>query len=85
MLPMIALQTEIKFGLPGGKSLASFSREELAAGMDTELGNFERFFVSQGNGKLIGPERAILKTYLAWKALYEETDVDSQTGERDHG
>jgi len=82
---MIACTVEIAFGLPGGKALQDFSKEELAAGMDFELRAFEAWFQKQGNDGLIGPERAILKTYLAWKTLYATTDVDSQAGERDHG
>jgi hypothetical protein len=85
MLSMIALQTEIKFDLPEDKELRSFSNEEIATGMDLELREFERWFKSKGNGALIGPERSILKTYLAWKALYAETDVDPQAGGWSHG
>jgi hypothetical protein len=82
---MIVLQTEIKFGLPEDKELRAYKDEEIAEGMDLELGEFQRWFMSKGNGALIGPERAILKTYLAWKALYAETDVDPQAGGRDDG
>jgi len=82
---MIARTVEISFGLPGGKALQDYSKEELAEGMDLELRGFEAWFKKQGNHGLIGPERAILKTYLAWKTLYAEDIVDPQAGGRDHG
>lgn len=82
---MIACTVEITFGLPGGKALKDHSKEELAAGMDFELRAFEEWFQQQGNHGLIGPEKAILKTYLAWKTLYATNDVDSTAGGRDHG
>ena len=82
---MIAHTVEIAFCLPGGKALQDYSKEELAEGMDLELRKFDAWFRQQGNHRLIGLERAILKTYIAWKTLYAETDVDPQAGGRDHG
>jgi len=82
---MIACTVEIVFELPGGKALRDHTNEELSKGMDHELDGFEKWFRRQGNDNLIGPERAILKTYLAWKTLYAENDTDPQAGERDHG
>jgi hypothetical protein len=64
---MIACTVEIRLGLPGGRGLESFNKEELAGGMDLEVGEFEAWFRKQGNSPLIGQERAILKTYFAWK------------------
>jgi len=58
---------------------------ELAAAMDVELEAFDRWFRSQGNQPLARLERSILKTYLAWKLLHEEDDVDSTDGGRSDG
>lgn len=66
---------QINLELPDGKTVRTASNEEIAAGMDPELATFQEWFQEQGNGPLIGPERSILKTYLAWKVLYENRDV----------
>lgn len=63
----------------GEKTLRNASNEEVAAGMDTELEAFQEWFRSKGNGSLIGVERSILKTYLAWKLIYENEGQDPQT------
>lgn len=36
--------------------------------IDTELSNFEAAFVQYGNAPLITAEKAILRTYIIWKA-----------------
>lgn len=69
---MIACTVEIKLSLPGGRGLESYSKEELARGMDFEVREFEEWFRKQGNSPLIGHERAILKTYIAWKTGCEK-------------
>jgi len=66
---------QINLELPDGKTLKDASREEVAAGMDPELSAFQNWFMEQGNHALIGPERSILKTYIAWKVLYEDRNV----------
>ena len=63
----------------GGKTVHKADNEEIAKGMDPELARFQEWFQSQGNGPLIGVERSILKTYLAWKLLYENSGQDPQT------
>lgn len=63
----------------GKKTLRNSTNEEVASAMDLELGNFQAWFQGQGNGPLIGVERSILKTYLAWKLLYENAGQDPQT------
>lgn len=78
MCAMIASKVEIHLGLPGGKAVRDHSNEEIATGMDMELGRFEEWFKSKGNESLVPIERSILKTFLAWKLLYEEGDVDPQ-------
>lgn len=42
-------------------------RVELEKEVDADLDEFARSFQSMGNDRLSRPERAILKTYLAWK------------------
>jgi hypothetical protein len=66
---------QINLELPDGKTTRNATREEIAAGMDAELSVFQDWFMQQGNHALIGPERSILKSYLAWKVLYENRDV----------
>jgi hypothetical protein len=63
----------------GGKTIHKADNEEIAKGMDIELELFQQWFRSQGNQALLGVERSILKTYLAWKLLYEKAGHDSQT------
>lgn len=63
----------------GGKTINKSDNDEIAKGMDTELGLFQSWFRAQGNQSLLGVERSILKTYLAWKLLYEKSGQDSQT------
>jgi len=46
-------------------------KEAVASAMDSELNRFQAWFIQQGNDNLMRLERAILKTYLAWKLLYE--------------
>lgn len=38
----------------------------LKAEVDTTVGEFETWFMGQGNSPLIGPERAIINTFLWW-------------------
>jgi hypothetical protein len=35
--------------------------------VETDIRAFEEYFKSLGNDPLVGPEKAILKTYLWWK------------------
>jgi hypothetical protein len=69
----------VRLGLDPKKSFDDHSNTELASAMDTELTSFNNWFTRQGNERLTGMERSILRTYLAWKLLYEEGDVDPQT------
>lgn len=62
-----------------GKTIDKADNEEIAAGMDTELAAFQKWFSSKGNHTLLGMERSILKTYLAWKLIYENEGQDPQT------
>jgi len=75
---MISRKIEVHLDLPDSVELRERPGEEVAAGMDEELGRFGEWFQSKGNAPLVGVERSILKTFLAWKLLYEEGDVDSQ-------
>ena len=63
----------------GTKTLKEANNEEISAGMDPELRAFQEWFHQKGNGPLIGVERSILKTYLAWKLIYETAGQDPQT------
>lgn len=72
-----------------------FTPEQLAAALDHELNKFNEWFASAGNQPLIHMERSILKTYMAWKLLYEDSalfrtvdakdGMDTETGERTDG
>ena len=62
---------KIDLQLPEGKEPKQGTTEELSTAMDPELHNFETWFRAKDNQPLVGMERTILKTYLAWKLLYE--------------
>jgi len=65
-------EIRIKLDLPEAAELDRLLYQEIASSMDVELGAFEKWFRGLGNDSLVGVERSILKTYLAWKLLYEE-------------
>lgn len=69
---------KIKLDLPEESNLDEVEDRPLAEAMDAEISSFEQWFRRQGNEPLVGVERAILKTYLAWKLRYEEGLVDPQ-------
>lgn len=70
---------QIKLDLPeDSKFMSEVSGQDLAKSMDVELKSFEEWFTHQGNSPLIGVEKAILKTYLAWKLKHEGGFVDSK-------
>lgn len=69
---------QIKLDLPGDPVISGVADQDLAKSMDAELSLFEQWFKEQGNNPLVGVERAILKTYLAWKLRYEGGFVDSK-------
>jgi hypothetical protein len=51
---------------------------QLGPAMDPEVLRFQDWFLKQGNQPLTGIERSILKTYIGWKLLYEESSRDPQ-------
>ena len=63
---------KVKLDLPDGTDLPGVKGPELAKGMDAEVDAFEQWFAGQGNAPLVNVERAIIKTYIAWKLRYEE-------------
>jgi len=69
---------KIKLSLPEDLALVAVPDLDLAAAMDSEIGEFEAWFKSIGNGSLVGIERSILRTFLAWKLRYEAVIVDSE-------
>ncbi len=72
----------IKLDLPEGKHLADASDEELALAINAEIGVFEMWFRAQSNEPLVGFERSLLRTFLAWKLKYEDTsDMPSEEDE----
>lgn len=75
---MIERAISVRLDLPGDKEIKQHSNEEIGPAMDVEIKAFQEWFASQGNDRLVGAERAILKTYLAWKLLYEEGRPDDQ-------
>jgi len=68
---------QIKLDLPGEPVISGVSDQDLAKSMDSELKSFGHWFEGQGNNPLVGVERSILKTYLAWKLRYEGGFVHS--------
>lgn len=44
--------------------------EKLEAAVDEDIKRFEEYFIKKlGNESLVGPERAIIKTYLHFKTI----------------
>ena len=79
-------QVMIGLDLPEGTDQPhACSNEELATAMKPEVQRFDQWFRRQGNEQLTGIERSILRTYLAWKFLYEKGDLDSPAGGRTDG
>lgn len=46
---------------------STIPKEALEEGVDQEIQEFDAWFQSLGNSPLVKGERAIIKTYLAWK------------------
>jgi len=47
---------------------STLPKEKLEEAVDAELASFDTWFqATLGNGPLVNSERAIVKTYLAWK------------------
>jgi len=68
---------QIKLDLPDdSKFMSEVSAQDLSAAMDSEIELFEKWFMGCGNAPLVGVERAILKTYFAWKLRYADDVVD---------
>lgn len=63
---------QIKLDLPEDTTLEEATGEALAKSMESEIVSFEEWFEGQGNSPMVGVERAILRTYIAWKLRYEE-------------
>lgn len=63
---------QVKLDLPKETTLQGADGPELAKGMESEIDSFETWFEEQGNAPLVNVERAIIRTYLAWKLRYEE-------------
>lgn len=68
----------IKLDYPEGRHLKEASDTELAAAINAEIDTFEIWFRAQKNEPLVGFERSLLRTFLAWKLKYEEDDVDTK-------
>lgn len=70
---MSSYQVAIDLDLPEGvEKPHACGDEEFAKAMVSEVEKFDEWFRGKGNQPLIGAERSILRTYLAWKFLYEE-------------
>ena len=57
--------------LPDMKGVKDVTNEQLSEAMAPEVTKFEEWFKGQGNEPLIGHERSIVRTYLAWKLKFE--------------
>jgi hypothetical protein len=62
----------VEIEVPIDKPLKQESNEAISRALDAEVGAFTRWFAEQGNSGLVKIEVAIIKTYLAWKLLYED-------------
>jgi len=69
---------QIDLNIEAAKGLRQSSNEELSSAMEPEIERFQAWFTEQGNAGLVRLERSILKTYLAWKLLYEDGCPASQ-------
>lgn len=49
------------------RTVEAMTPEEFARFVDPEISAFESAFVGLGQSPLIGIERSLLRTYLAWK------------------
>lgn len=67
---------QVNIDLPKGTTLQGADGPELAKGMEAEIDSFEKWFEGQGNAPLVNVERAIVRTYLAWKLRYEEAPTE---------
>lgn len=71
----------ISLNFPSGvclKDCASDSpadRNVLSIAMNGELEAFNAYIKSTGLGPLVPMERSLIKTYIAWKLLYEKKTV----------
>lgn len=72
------MHIKIKLPIPEDSDLSELPNQDLAAALDTEIARFETWFESKGNNPLVGVERSIIRTFLAWKLKYEESVVDSE-------
>lgn len=60
--------------------MSDLSPEQIA-GIEEELSCFETDFQKRtGDGPLLEPERAILRTYLIWKLLYDKREAGRTNG-----
>lgn len=80
---MPSFQINVELDIEG--PLREQDHRVVGSAMDKEVEAFSNWFRSQGNGPLVPAERAILKTYLAWKLIYEEDVVEAENKGRGDG
>lgn len=68
----------VPLDLPEGKTIRQCDNRVVGDAMDPELDRFQQWLMSQGNDPLVRSEKAMLKTYLAYKLIYENADDDGQ-------
>lgn len=71
---------QISLMLPDGKEPKQCTRAELSIAMDAELNAFDRHMQSslRDQDPLVPSEKALLKTYLAWKILHAEGQTSTK-------
>lgn len=74
---MQSQQISVKIELDPEASPHTVSPPEFGEALAKEIDAFEKWFMSQKNGPLVPSEKAMLKTYLAWKIRYEEAGMDA--------
>lgn len=64
----------VALDMPENTTFEALRPMDLGRALDAEVALFEHWFKLQGNEPLVMAERAILKTYLAWKLKFEGKD-----------
>jgi len=76
---MTKCEFEIRLPLPGGKELADCNTSEISLAMNAEVDAFSAWMTATGNSSLVSMERTMIKTYFAWKLLYEKAGQPTPT------
>ena len=76
---MTKCEIEIRLPLPGDRELADCNTNEISAAMNAEIDAFDVWMNTVGAGSLVSMERTLIKTYFAWKLIYEKAGQPTPT------